>query len=171
MMHQRLGYSQDMTRWLNHREQRAWRGYLAMQAELSARMNRDLQSDSGLSLADFDVLVRLTDREEARLQFGELAEALQWEKSRLSHQVKRMKERGLVAKEECPNDARGAIVVLTDQGQAAIEKAAPTHVEKVRDMVFDRLDEQQVDTLAAITDSVLEHLGVPHPAGPDEGES
>lgn len=146
------------TRWLDEREQCAWRSYLAMHAQLSARLHRQLQDESGLSLADFDVLVQLTDQAEPRLRFGALAEALQWEKSRLSHHLARMQRRGLVLREECPDDARSAYITLTEQGQHAIERAAPAHVETVRELVFDQLTAEEVDTLATIAERVLHRL-------------
>lgn len=152
-------------RWLDEREQRAWRGYLAMQARLHARLNRRLQEESGLSLSDFDVLVALTDRavggtsSEVRMRVHELAETVQWERSRLSHQLSRMQRRGLVEREDCEDDARGAFVVLTDEGQRTIERAAPPHVDAVREMVFDGLDPDQVDALARIAEIVLERVG------------
>jgi DNA-binding MarR family transcriptional regulator len=144
--------------WLEETEQRAWRGYLAMHAQLSARLHRELAADTGLSLADFDVLVCLTDRPEARARVLELAEALQWEKSRLSHHLTRMHRRGLVTREECPGDARGAYIVLTSHGRRSIEQAAPAHVATVRDLVFDQLTTTQIETLATITDTVLARL-------------
>jgi DNA-binding MarR family transcriptional regulator len=142
-------------RWLDEHQQRAWRGYLAMQARLQAELNRQLQADSDLSLADFDVLVALTDRDGEQVRVRDLAEALQWEKSRLSHHLTRMQRRGLVGREECPDDARGAFVVLTPQGRAAVERAAPAHVAAVQELVFDRLDPDQVAALARIADSVV----------------
>lgn len=145
-------------RWLDEREQQAWRGYLAMQTELQAHLNRRLQADSGLSLSDFAVLVTLTDTDDGRLRAGELAEALQWEKSRLSHHLGRMQRRGLVERQECPDDARGAFVAVTDDGRRAIERAAPPHVETVRDLVFDVLAPDDVDALARISDAVLTRL-------------
>jgi DNA-binding MarR family transcriptional regulator len=147
-----------MTRWLDEDEQHAWRGYLRMQGQLSARLNRQLQADSGLSLADFDVLVQLTDVPEARVRVSELARSLQWEKSRLSHHVARMERRGLVAREECTEDGRGAFVVLTDAGRDAIESAAPPHVDSVRRLVFDGLTPAQVRALSTITEQVLARL-------------
>ncbi|HEV7824037.1 MAG TPA: MarR family transcriptional regulator [Mycobacteriales bacterium] len=147
-----------MTRWLDDTEQHAWRGYLRMQGKLSARLNRQLQTDSGLSLADFDVLVHLTDVADARVRVSELARALQWEKSRLSHHVARMERRGLVAREECADDGRGAFVVLTPQGRTAIEGAAPPHVETVRGLVFDMLTPEQVRVLGEISELVLARI-------------
>lgn len=142
-------------RWLDADEQRAWRRYLRMQAELTARLARQLQTDSDLSMADFEVLVNLTDVPEGRLRVTELANSLQWEKSRLSHHFARMEKRGLVVREHCPSDARGAYVVLTPEGRAAIEAAAPGHVEAVRRLMFDGLTTDQVATLTAIADEVL----------------
>lgn len=145
-------------RWLDDHEQRAWRDYLDMHARLTARLHQQLQADAGLSLADFDVLVQLTDRDEQRARVLELAQDLQWEKSRLSHHLARMQRRDLVAREECPEDARGAFIVLTPTGRDAIERAAPAHVNTVRDLVFDQLTTEQVTTLHAITTQVLAQL-------------
>ena len=145
-------------RWLDDQERRAWRGYLAMQARLHAELNRQLQADSGMSLADFDVLVALTDRPDVDMRVLELAEALQWEKSRLSHHLARMERRGLIERQDCPDDARGAFVVLTDAGRDAIERAAPAHVETVRTLVFDGLDPSQIGTLADIAEGVLNRI-------------
>ncbi|MGW5050292.1 MarR family winged helix-turn-helix transcriptional regulator [Actinokineospora sp. NPDC004072] len=147
-----------MTRWLDDDEQRAWRGYLHMQARLSARLNRQLQDDSGLSLADFAVLVELSEVAGGRTRVLALAEQLQWEKSRLSHQLNRMRARGLVDRQECPNDRRGAFVALTPQGRATIEAAAPRHVETVREFLFDRLTPELVAALGEIADRVAAGL-------------
>ncbi|SIR47207.1 DNA-binding transcriptional regulator, MarR family [Microbispora rosea] len=146
-------------RWLDADEQRAWRAYLRMQGRLTARLNRQLQADSGLSLADYDVLVHLTDREEGRLRPYELQRDLQWEQSRLSHQLTRMQRRGLVRREECVDDGRGAYVVITEQGRRAITAAAPGHVETVRRLFFDGLTREQVTALERLTADVLDRLG------------
>ena len=91
----------------------------------------------------------------------ELADALAWEQSRVSHQLARMQRRGLVAREECPTDARGAFAVLTETGRAAIERAAPAHVEMVRQLVFDGLSRDQLSALTAVTAGVLDRLQDP----------
>ena len=145
-------------RWLDEHQQRAWRSYLAMNAQLNARLHRQLQADSGLSLADFAVLVQLTDSPDERVRVLELAQALQWEKSRLSHHLARMQRRGLIARQDCPEDARGTFIVLTPPGRKAIEDAAPRHVDTVRDLVFDQLTPDQVDTLHTIAKQVLARL-------------
>lgn len=145
-------------RWLDDRQQRAWRGYLAMQTRLRAQLNRRLQADSGLSLADFDVLVALSEGDDALMRVHELAETLLWEKSRLSHQLARMRRRGLVERRDCPDDARGTFVVLSAAGQRAIEHAAPGHAEAVQSLVFDGLDGRQIETWAEISDVVLARI-------------
>ncbi|MGH3355368.1 MAG: MarR family winged helix-turn-helix transcriptional regulator [Nocardioidaceae bacterium] len=146
------------TRWLTTDQQRAWRGYLAMQAQLNARLSREMAADSELSLPDFAVLVHLTDVPEGRVRAFELGRALQWEKSRVSHHVARMERRGLVAREGCNEDGRGAFVVLTPTGRHAIESAAPPHVDVVRRLVFDSLTDDQVAAMTAISESVLARL-------------
>jgi DNA-binding MarR family transcriptional regulator len=142
-------------------EQRAWRAWLDAHAGLSARLNRELQASSGLSLSDYDVLVHLTDVPEGRLRAFELGGGLQWEKSRVSRQVARMAARGLVAREASPEDGRGAYVVLTPAGRRAIEDAAPGHVELVRRLLFDGLTAQQVRNLATVALEVVRRLDEP----------
>src|SRR3954469_21028245 len=152
-----------MPQWLTDDEQRAWRGLMQMTSRLDARLNRELQQSSGLSLADYDVLVLLTEASDGRLRMFELVDSLQWEQSRLSHHLARMQRRGLVAREECTTDRRGAFVVLTDAGQDAIEKAAPEHVALVRQLVFDGLSAEQVVTLESFVTRVLSRLTGPEP--------
>jgi DNA-binding MarR family transcriptional regulator len=147
-----------MTRWLTEEEQRAWRGLLRMTSQLNARMNRQLQDGYGVSLADYEVLVVLSEAPAGRLRVFEISDALAWEQSRVSHQLARMQRRGLVAREECRSDARGAFAVLAEAGHAAIERAAPAHVEIVRQLVFDGLSRDQLAALTAITSDVLERL-------------
>ena len=145
-------------RWLDATEQRAWRSFLDVHARLAARLNRDLQRTSGLTLSDYDILVHLTDVPDGRLRAFELGDGLQWDKSRVSKQVARLAARDLVAKQECEADRRGAYVVITPRGRRAIEAAAPAHVELVRQLVFDTLTPAQVRTWATIGAAILERL-------------
>jgi DNA-binding MarR family transcriptional regulator len=147
-----------MTRWLTEEEQRAWRGLLRMTAQLNARANRLLLQEYGISLADYEVLVALSEAPEGQLRVFEVADALVWEQSRVSHQLARMQRRGLITREGCATDARGAFAVLTAAGRAAIERAAPAHVEQVRQLVFDELSHEQVSALTEITTRVLDRL-------------
>src|ERR1039457_5218834 len=150
-----------MNRWLTEDEQRAWRGLLRMTSQLNARMNRQLQDDYGISPADYDVLVVLSEAPAGRRRVFELADALAWEQSRVSHQLARMQRRGLVARAEGPTDARGAVVGLPQTGPAAIERAAPAHVETVRQLVFDGLSRDQPPAPTAVSSSVLDRLQAP----------
>ena len=147
-----------MSRWLTVEEQRAWRGLLQMTSQLNARVNRQLQDDYGLSLTDYEVLVVLSEAPAGGRRVFELADALAWEQSRVSHQLARMQRRGLVGREECPTDGRGAFAVLTEAGRAAIERAAPAHVEMVRQLVFDGLSRDQLEALTAVSSRVLDRL-------------
>ncbi|MGI8679011.1 MAG: MarR family winged helix-turn-helix transcriptional regulator [Jatrophihabitans sp.] len=146
------------TRWLDDDEQRAWRAFLDMQARLNAQLNREMQAGTGLSIADFSVLVALSEHVEGRMRVLELARNLRWEKSRLSHQLTRMQQRSLIDRSNCSEDRRGAVVVLTGQGRAAVEAAAPMHVESVRRYLFDHLSPDQVVALHAISRGTVDRL-------------
>jgi DNA-binding MarR family transcriptional regulator len=145
-------------RWLSPEEARAWLGYRRMRALLDLQLTRDLANDSGLSDADYDVLSGLSESAGHMLRLGDLAAHMLWSKSRLSHHVARMEQRGLVARRECPSDGRGAILTLTEAGWAAIRRAAPPHVESVRRHFIDRLSAEQIRVLGDLTETVLAHL-------------
>jgi DNA-binding MarR family transcriptional regulator len=146
------------TPWLDADEQRLWRRWLRLNALLPGELQRELQADAGLSLPDFDVLVQLTDRPDGKVRVGDLARALNWGRSRVSHHVTRMERRGLVEREDCVDDGRGAFVVLTQQGRVAIELAAPEHVRTVRRLVFDALGPEELKVMGKVVDKVLARL-------------
>ena len=150
--------------WLSSTDQRTWRRWLRLNALLPSALHRELQADAGLSLPDFEVLVQLTDTPEARVRVSELARGLHWERSRVSHHITRMQRRGLVSREECSEDGRGAWVVLTAEGRAAIERAAPAHVETVRRLVFEVLTREELDVLSTVIEKVLGGLEQEAPA-------
>jgi DNA-binding MarR family transcriptional regulator len=129
-----------------------------MAERLRSQIGRDLQADSGLSDADYLVLVHLSEAESHRMRMTDLAARLNWSKSRLSHQLARMQARGLVQRDECPSDARGAFAVLGACGLAEVEQAAPQHVASVRRHLIDVLDEVQLEQLATIAEQVVAHL-------------
>jgi DNA-binding MarR family transcriptional regulator len=149
------------TRWLNEQEERAWRALQFLQMRLEGELARQLASDSGLSYPDYVVLVALTDRADGRMRIFELAGVLGWEKSRLSHHVARMAGRGLVKKEQCDADRRGAYVVVTKQGRKEIEAAAPDHVAAVRRLFVDQLSREQLAAVAEAAEVVLGALDPP----------
>lgn len=145
-------------RWLDADQERAWRGYRRMRTLLDLRIARDLNQDSGLSDADYDVLSTLSEREEAAWRSSDLAKHLLWSTSRLSHHVGRMETRGLVSRHPSDNDGRGAVITLTDQGWKTLREAAPHHVESVRRNLIDLLDAEEIATLTRISEKVITQL-------------
>ena len=147
--------------WLSGDEQRAWRTYLRMSSLLPAVLNRELQQDSGLTLPEYEVLVQLSETPRHRLRPFQICDALNWEQSRLSHQVTRMERRGLVSRQDCEADGRGAFIELTAAGADAIGAAAARHVAAVRRLVFDRLSDAQrasfEEACTAIVTALSEH--------------
>jgi DNA-binding MarR family transcriptional regulator len=148
----------ETPRRLTSTEGHAWRSFIRMQDRLNGRLARELQAHSNLSAADYGVLVNLTDIPDGRLRFLELAKAVEWEKSRMSHHIVRMAKRGLVVREECPDDGRGAFVSITPAGREAIAAAAPRHVEAVRRLAIDHLTPEEISVLGRISDRILEQL-------------
>jgi DNA-binding MarR family transcriptional regulator len=148
----------DATQWLSPPEQHAWRTFIRLHQRITAELMRDLQAHSKLSGADYEILVALTDVPEGRLRPQDLAREIDWEQSRLSHQIARMCKRGLVVREECAEDGRGVVVAVTPDGRRAIEAAAPKHVATVRRLVIDALTPDELATLARINERILEQL-------------
>ena len=142
--------------WLDDDEQRVWRNFLSMGTRLQAAMNRQLQLDCGLSLADYEVLVALSERDGMRIL--ELAEWIGWEQSRLSHQLARMRSRELVGRSDDTYDRRGATVEITAAGRGALAAAAPGHVALVRSVMFDAITPTQLRELDRLTKSALARL-------------
>ena len=145
----------DTVHWLDEHEERAWRALQFMQMRLDGALARQLAAESGLSLPDYTVLVALTDRPDGRMRVFALARELGWEKSRASHHLSRMAERGLIKKEKCDADRRGAYIVVTKRGRKEIEAAAPGHVAAVRRLFVDRLSPRQLDAIREAAEAVL----------------
>ncbi|MCO1617738.1 MarR family winged helix-turn-helix transcriptional regulator [Micromonospora tulbaghiae] len=148
----------DEPRWLDEQEDRAWRGYRRMRRLLDLELARELMQDAGLSEPDYDVLSDLSETPEQRLRLSELADRMLWSRSRLSHHISRMQQRGLVSREECATDGRGSVVVLTPAGRRAVEAAAPGHVAAVRRHLIDRLTPAEVAALGTLSQRVIDHL-------------
>lgn len=142
--------------WLNAREQALWQGYLMMTRRLQTAMNRQLQQECGLSLADYDVLVALDESPGCRM--SDLGERLGWEQSRVSHQLRRMGDRGLVDRHNADDDRRSVIVELTAQGRIALSTAAPAHAELVRTVVFEGMTTAQLRAVDQWVTGVLRRL-------------
>jgi DNA-binding MarR family transcriptional regulator len=137
----------DEVRWLSAEEQAVWRRWVESQARLQSRLARRLAAESGLSMPDYEVLVLLSEEPEGRLRMATLAEGLQWDRSRLSHHIRRMEARDLVARTDCPEDGRGSFVGVTPAGRRAIEAAAPGHVRAVRELFLEPLGEDGLEAL------------------------
>jgi len=155
-----------VTDWLTDDEQLHWREFRAMQSRLMAQLAAHLQAETGLSMPDYDVLVPLSEAPGGRLRSTELLEVTCWEKSRLAHHLTRMEKRGLIARETRRDDSRFSDVVLTRQGRAAVNAAAPKHVTHVRSWFLDALSPEELATLGALSDKVTERLNETTPACP-----
>lgn len=157
--------SETRGRWLTADEQRAWRAVVWLQGPLMAELGRRLVRDSGLSFAEYEVLVALSEAPGGQLSVRQLLDAIDWEASRLSHQLTRMQARGLVVRRASALDARRSEVTLTDRGEAAIRAAAPAHVRAVRDLLIARLDPAQLQALAELATLVgaVPQRAVPEP--------
>ena len=145
-------------RWLDAEEQRAWRAWLYSSLLLQDRLDRDLTHETGISHAYYEILVQLSETEGRMLRMSQLAERCLSSRSRLSHAVSRLEERGWVRRQVCPEDGRGQLAVLTDEGFAALEAAAPIHVESVRTHLFDQLTPQQIENMRDLGETLLAHL-------------
>jgi DNA-binding MarR family transcriptional regulator len=162
------------TRWLTEDEQRTWRAFLVAMRLLIDQLDRELQHDADMPHTYYEILVALSEAPGRTMRMSQLADLCQSSRSRLSHAVARLEEAGWVERAACPTDKRGALAVLTEKGFAAIEAAAPGHVEGVRRHVFDVLTPEQVEQLgqisAAIRDGLLARVDRPptsdgHPTG------
>ncbi len=145
-------------RWLNEAEMAAWRSYIVATLRLRQRLHRELAERHDVSLTDYEVLVCLEMQDGHRMRMSELAVLMGSTKSRLSHQVGRLEDAGMVRRVRDPEDKRGVITELTEEGKALLEKAAPTHVDGVREHLIDLLSPEEQATIAAAFDRVLGHL-------------
>ena len=143
------------TRWLSASEQKAWRAYLEATTLLFDALDRQLQRDAGIPHAYYEILVRLSETECRSMRMSELADATRSSRSRLSHAVARLEERGWLKRVDCATDKRGQVAVLTDAGYAALADAAPGHVEAVRKHMIDQLSAEQISQLEQIGASIL----------------
>jgi DNA-binding MarR family transcriptional regulator len=145
-------------RWLDPGEQAVWRAFLDVSRLLFEQLNRQLSDEAGMSLAEYEILVQLSEAPGRRLRMSELADRVVSSRSRITHTVGRLQDRGLVLREPCADDGRGVLCVLTDDGFARLEGAAPGHVEMVRTIMFDPLDPPDVEHLGAALTKMREKL-------------
>src|SRR5215469_3414156 len=143
-------------RWLSAEEQHVWRTFLTAMQTMLSTVEAQLLRDSGIPHGYYEILVNLSEAPGRSLRMSQLAEASISSRSRLSHAVARLEERGWVERLDCPTDRRGQVARLTEAGFAALESAAPGHVEQVRQSLFDRLTDDQVTQLAGISAAIAE---------------
>jgi DNA-binding MarR family transcriptional regulator len=155
--------SSDVT-WLDQQQQRSWRAYLVGTTLLMDRLDRELREQHRISLPEYEILVRLAEAEGNRLRMAQLADSVSHSRSRVTHTVSRMEAAGLVARDACVSDGRGVEAVLTEQGRAALQNAAPTHVAGVRQFLVDLVDEEDFEAVGRVFDAVTDRLIETNPA-------
>ncbi|WP_462418577.1 MarR family winged helix-turn-helix transcriptional regulator [Kytococcus sp. Marseille-QA3725] len=143
--------------WLSDSEQVVWRRWIALRTDLQGHMNRSLQDHADLSIADYEVLVMLSE-DPGSMRVSQLARHMGWERSRLSHHVSRMEKRGLVRRAATAEDGRGADVSLTAEGREVLESAAPVHVRDVRSIFFDGMTPEELAVFDRVTARMLARL-------------
>jgi DNA-binding MarR family transcriptional regulator len=144
----------DEVRWLTAEQQRAWRRYLLGSARLSERLDADLR-EYGMDLAEYEILVALSELDEPKLRMSELADAVHQSRSRLTHTITRMEKDGLVERTTCPTDRRGVWAQLTDAGLTLIRQAAPSHVQAVRANLIDLVSPEDLEAVGRVFEAVI----------------
>jgi DNA-binding MarR family transcriptional regulator len=144
-------------RWLDAEQQRAWRAFVLGSTLLFDRLDDDLRRNHGISLVEFEILVRLSERD-GRMRMAKLAHSLAHSRSRVTHTVKRMEDAGLVTREESPEDGRGVLAVMTERGRLTLDNVAPTHVGGVRDHLVDLADPADFAAVGRVFDAVADDL-------------
>jgi len=156
------GAQEVPTPWLDRDEQHAWRALVLGSELLFGRLNDELERAHGLSLIEYSILVRLSERE-GRMRMAQLADALAHSRSRVTHTIKRMELRGLVRREDSLEDGRGVDAVMSEQGLEVLRRTAPTHVRGVRHHLLDLAGPADVAALGRVMDAVSDHLIAAHP--------
>jgi DNA-binding MarR family transcriptional regulator len=151
--------------WLDAHENEIWRTFHRMRTQLALALRDAHQLDSGISEPDYEILAVLSEAPGGELRARDLRYELQWEKSRLAHQVRRMEERRLVVREECAEDSRAPMIRITESGLACIRAAAPAHVARVRELFFEALSDEQLAELHSASKAILARLAERRPSG------
>ena len=151
--------AQEQTPWLTPAEMRAWRGYMDGNQRLMDVLNRELQDEHDLSLADYRILVMLSESPDGSLRMSDLADGVLSSRSRLTHQIRRMESQGIVVRDTCAEDGRGVLARITEDGRQRLTAAAPTHVAGVRKNLVDLLTPKELEVLAAVFAKVDKAIG------------
>jgi DNA-binding MarR family transcriptional regulator len=150
-------------KWLDDDQQRAWRGLVLGMTLLMDRLDHDLQRMFGVSMAEYEILVRLSEREGRQMRMAQLADAMAHSRSRVTHTVGRLEKSGLVRRNKSPEDGRGVVCHLTDKGFELLERMAPHHVNGVRDNLVDLVKPDDFEALGRVMNAVADHLVAGHP--------
>ncbi|HXA59191.1 MAG TPA: MarR family transcriptional regulator [Streptosporangiaceae bacterium] len=150
------------TRWLDATQQRHWRAYIDGSVRLHDMLDQSLKATHGLSVAEYEILVRLSEAKDHRLRMAELAEHASQSRSRLSHTCGRLERQGLVVRKTCPDDRRGVFAHLTEKGYAVLEKAAHDHVGTVRDYFIDVVDPEDLEAVGRAFGAVARTIDPAH---------
>ena len=151
------------TRWLDEDEQRSWRALLMGMTLLLGRLDDDLQRGCDLSLVEYEILVRLSEREGRQMRMAQLADALAHSRSRVTHTVTRMEKDGLVVRSSSPEDGRGVVATMTDAGWDLLVRVAPLHVTGVREHLVDLVSSEDFAAVGRVMNAVSDHLVAGHP--------
>lgn len=136
----------------------SWRAFIEASEHIRGAIGSRLQSDSGLSSGDYSVLLSLSEATGNRVRSSELAATIGWERSRLSHHLGRMEQRGLIRRDNCLTDSRGAEAVLTDEGAAAFRRASAPHMHAIQELFVSALSPEQLESVAEISAALSSHL-------------
>ncbi len=147
-------------------QMRIWRNYLETAEVLRSRLGKQFQSESGLSFGDYTVMLALSEAPKRQMRPSELAELIEWDRSRVSHHLKRMEKRGLVRRKVHPSDNRGSIIVLTDLGFESFRLSSVPHLQSVRKLFIDVYNDDELAQVDAVTSVLRAHLGL-DPRGPE----
>jgi DNA-binding MarR family transcriptional regulator len=151
------------TSWLDADQQHSWRGLLMGVTLLMDRLDDDLRRGFGVSLTEYEILVRLSEREDHQLRMAQLADALAHSRSRVTHTVKRLEKAGLVERTQSPDDGRGIVCALTEAGYELLVRMAPLHVKGVRAHLVDLADPEDFAAMGRVMNTVADHLVAAHP--------
>jgi DNA-binding MarR family transcriptional regulator len=152
----------ESTRWLDAEQQRSWRALVMGTTLLFDRLDDDLRHAHDISLVEYEILVRLSERD-GQMRMAALADALAHSRSRVTHTVTRMEKAGLVQRSSSPEDGRGILATLSDKGHDLLERAAHTHVSGVRAHLVDLASDGDFAALGRVFDAVSDHLIASHP--------
>ena len=150
-------------RWLDHDQQKDWRALVMATTLLFDRLDSDLNRAHGISLAEYEILVRLSEREGRRMRMAQLADSVAHSRSRVTHTVKRLEKAGLVTRDKSPDDGRGIVCAMTEHGMELLRTMAPTHVNGVRAHLVDIVSPADFRALGRVMNTVADHLIAAHP--------